>query len=132
MTLIQIKYLGGFRTKCTHPTGAVVETDAPNQKAERFSPTDLVATGIGSCMMTMMALKAQSLSIDLKEMSAEVEKQMANDPKRAIEKIVVRLRSTFTPNSEEQKVLEQAAIDCPAHLSVHANVKVEIDFIWGL
>lgn len=132
---MKIKYMGGFKTEVRHESGAVIQTDAPKDNfgsGELFSPTDLFAASLGSCALTLIAIAAKKLRIDLGTLSAEVEKEMAQTPKRRIGKIVVRIRSSFFPNSEQQKVLEQAAIDCPVHLSLHKNVSVELDFIWGL
>lgn len=121
--------------KCTHPSGAIIETDAPKDiqgKGEEFSPTDLFAVSVGSCMLTLMSIRANQLGIELKGMTAEVEKQMAAAPKRKVGKIIIRIRSSYSPDQSTQSKLEQAAIDCPVHLSLHPDVKIELDFIWGL
>ena len=83
-------------------------------------------------MLTLMNIRANQLGIELKGMTAEVEKQMAISPKRKIGKIVVRIQTAYSPDSLTQTKLEQAAIDCPVHLSLHPDVKIEVDFVWGL
>ena len=81
-----VVYNGELRTTCTHlQSGSSFETDAPvdnNGKGERFSPTDLLATSLATCMLTVMGIKARSLGMDLQEMKAEVLKQMKTEPRR--------------------------------------------------
>src|SRR3954463_11838504 len=81
-----VVYDGNLRTVATHlQSGTVIETDAPvdNQgKGERFSPSDLVATALGSCMMTIMGIKARDMNVDLKGTRIEIEKIMKSDPRR--------------------------------------------------
>ena len=135
MTKMKVQYLGDLHTECTHESGAKIQTDAPKDiqgKGEEFSPTDLFAVSVASCMLTLMSIIGNKLGIELKGMKAEVEKQMVTVPKRRVGKIIIRIRSSFSPTSDVQKKLEQAAFDCPAHLSLHPDIKVEIDFIWGL
>lgn len=135
MTSTKIEYLGQLRTKCKNSSGVEIETDGPKEiqgRGEAFSPTDLFAVSIGSCMLTLMSVRANQLGIELKGMTAEVDKKMAISPKRRVGKVIIRIRSSYSPDSVTQKELEQAAIDCPVHLSLHPDVKVEIDFVWGL
>ncbi|MBD0367064.1 MAG: OsmC family protein, partial [Flavisolibacter sp.] len=81
-----VLYTGDLRTYCTHrQSSSGFETDAPvdNQgKGERFSPTDLLATSLATCMLTVMGIKAKSMNLDLKGMKADVEKKMKADPRR--------------------------------------------------
>lgn len=134
MTKIKVIYKGDLRTEAFHESGSIVETDAPkdNQgKGERFSPTDLFALSLASCMLTLMGIGARKLAIDLKGATAEVEKEMASSP-RKIGKLVVRIRSSQNPPAEARAKLEEMALTCPVHASLHPSIKLEIDFVWGL
>ena len=123
----QIIYKGDLRTTATHlQSGTVIETDAPtdNQgKGEKFSPTDLMATALGTCMITTMAIKARTMDIQLDGTLLKVSKIMASDPRR-IGKIVVHL--FFPPElliDEKQKdILERTARTCPVERTLHPNV----------
>ena len=135
MTKMKVLYLGDLHTECTHESGAKIQTDAPKDnmgKGESFSPTDLFALSLGSCMVTLMAMQGKKLGVDLKGMTAEVEKEMAVSGSRRIGKIRVRIRSQELPNPLAREKLERAALDCPVHHSLHPDIKVEIDFVWGL
>jgi len=131
---MKILYQGHLHTQSTHESGAVLETDAPKDnhgKGECFSPTDLLAVSLGTCMLTLMGITAEKLGLDLKGATAEVEKEMASSPRR-IGRLVVRIRSRLSPNPEERVKLEQAALGCPVKASLHPDIKLDIDFVWGL
>lgn len=135
MTKMKVVYQGDLHTECTHESGAKIATDAPKDnmgKGEAFSPTDLFAVSLGSCMLTIMGVAANKLGIDLKGATAEVEKEMASIPHRRVGKIIVRIRSSLSPNQLEREKLEKAAMSCPVHHSLHPEIKLEIDFVWGL
>lgn len=135
MTKMKVEYLGRLHTKCKHESGAEIETDAPKDnggKGELFSPTDLMAASLGSCMLTLMALAAVKLGVDLTDASAEVEKQMAPGSPRRLGKITVRIRSSLSFDAQVREKLEKAAIDCPVHHSLHPSIKLEIGFTWGI
>jgi len=135
MTKMKVLYLGDLHTECTHESGAKIETDAPKDnrgKGEAFSPTDLFALSLGSCMVTLMAIHSKKLGIELKGMTAEVEKEMSLLGQRRVSKIIVRLRSSHLPNPLVREKLEKAALECPVHHSLHPDIKVEVDFVWGL
>ena len=131
----QIIYKGDLRTTATHlQSGTVIETDAPtdNQgKGEKFSPTDLMATALGTCMITTMAIKARTMDIQLDGTLLKVSKIMASDPRR-IGKIVVHL--FFPPElliDEKQKdILERTARTCPVERTLHPNVELDMQFNW--
>lgn len=136
MTKIRVQYLGDLRTECTHlESGAKILTDAPKDnegKGAMFSPTDLLAASLASCMLTLMGIVARKNGFDLSEASAEVEKQMVTAPKRRIGKMIVRIRCPHLPPPQIREKLEQAALQCPVHTSLHPDVSQEIDFVWGL
>lgn len=127
-------YLGDLHTECTHLSGAKIETDAPkdNQgKGEAFSPTDLFAASLVTCMLTLMGIAARKLGVELKGTTADFEKEMAFSPRR-VGKITVRFRSSFSPSPEVQEKLERAALECPVHHSLHPDIQVSVDFAWGI
>ncbi|HMH33470.1 MAG TPA: OsmC family protein [Puia sp.] len=129
-------YEGELRTVATHlQSGTVIETDAPtdNQgRGECFSPTDLVATALGSCMMTIMGVKARDMDMDLRGVSIGIQKIMTSDPRR-----IAGIHLTFNfPKSlqvdEKQKlILERAARTCPVIYSIHPDIDVQVSFEWS-
>jgi putative redox protein len=131
----QIIYKGGLRTMATHlQSGTIIETDAPtdNQgKGERFSPTDLVAVALGTCMVTTMAIKARTMDIQLDDTRIEVTKIMVSDPRR-IGKIVVHLFFPDTLNLDEKtkEILERTARTCPVERTLHPDVELDMQFNW--
>ena len=130
-----VVYEGNLRTVCTHEkSGSIIETDAPpdNQGlGERFSPTDMVATALGTCMLTIMGIKARDMNLDIKGIKIDVEKIMKADPRR-----IGGINLTFHfPDSlqvdEKQKtVLERAANTCPVMYSIHPDIVVNVTFNW--
>ena len=135
MTKMKARYLGDLHTECVHESGARIETDAPKDnegKGMAFSPTDLFAASLATCMLTLMGIHARKVGVDLKGASAEVEKEMVNAPHRRIGKLIVRIRSSLSPNAQVREKLEKAALECPVHHSLHPDIKVEVDFVWGL
>ena len=131
----QIIYEGDLRTSATHlQSGTVIETDAPtdNQgKGEKFSPTDLMATALGTCMITTLAIKARTMDIQLDGTLLEITKIMVSDPRR-IGKIIVHL--FFPPElllDEKQKdILERTARTCPVERTLHPDVELDMQFNW--
>jgi uncharacterized OsmC-like protein len=130
----KITYLGQLRTESVHlQSGATILSDAPkdNQgQGAAFSPTDLVANALGSCMMTIMGIKARDLAIDLEGTTLEVTKVMQSEP-RKIGAIHIQIYSAFQPNEKEQVLLERAAYTCPVFLSLHPELEKSIVFYWG-
>ena len=128
-------YDGSLRTIATHlQSGTTIETDAPldNQgKAERFSPSDLVATALGSCMLTIMGIKARDSNIDLVGTKIEIEKIMKSEPRR-----IGGINLTFSfPDSlvlaeKERTILERAAHTCPVIYSINPEIEVKVLFNW--
>lgn len=136
MTHIVSKYLGDLRTLCTHESsGQTLQTDAPvdnHGKGEYFSPTDLLATALGSCMLTLMGIAAKNQQIDITGANATVEKIMSTTPPRRIAclRVVINIPASFT--LEIQEKLEMAALACPVHESLHPDIQQEITFNWGI
>ncbi|WP_153801080.1 OsmC family protein [Foetidibacter luteolus] len=131
----QIIYKGNLRTEATHlQSNTVIETDAPvdNQgNGERFSPTDIVSTALGSCMLTIMGIKARDMQVNLDGTQIGITKIMASDPRRISG---VKLVFDFTDNTvvdEKQKaILERAALTCPVAKSIHPDIEVDVTFNW--
>ncbi len=135
MVSIQLEYQGDLHCKATHgPSGVELSTDAPkdNQgRGESFSPTDLVATALGSCMLTIMGIAARTLNIDISGATATVEKEMTPTPPRKIERLTVKIRVPHAPSAADREKLERAAHTCPVHKSLHPDVQIPIEFTWG-
>lgn len=131
----KVTYNGGLRTECTHlKSGDSFVTDAPtdnNGLGQAFSPTDTVATGLASCILTMMGIKANGLEVDLKHSMAEVTKYMASSPRR-ISKIEVKLSLPSNISEKNRKILIHTANTCPVHHSLHPDIEKEILFNWTL
>ena len=129
----KITYKGGLRTKALHiQSGNSIVTDAPidNQgKGEAFSPTDLVATALASCMLTIMGIVAERNSIELKGTTAEVEKIMGTMPRKISE---IKIKILFNKNFDKKtkRKLESAALACPVSNSLNKNLEESIKFIY--
>lgn len=131
-----VVYDGDLRTVCTHlRSGTIIETDAPvdNQgKGERFSPSDLVATALGSCMLTIMGIKARDLNIDLKGVKIEIEKLMEVNPRRIGGiNLTFHFPETLALSEKHRTILENAAHTCPVIYSIHPDIKVNARFNWN-
>jgi putative redox protein len=130
-----IVYNGQLRTTCTHlRSGNNFETDAPvdnNGKGERFSPTDLMATSLGTCMLTVMGIKARNLGFDLDGMEIEVEKIMKAEPRRVGGiNLFFHIPGNLTKIEEQtKKLLKRIAETCPVMKSIHPDIDVNIH--WG-
>jgi putative redox protein len=135
MVSIQVEYQGDLHCKATHgPSGTQLSTDAPkdNQgRGESFSPTDLVATALVTCMLTTMGIAARNSKIEIAGATASVDKQMTAAPPRKIQRLSVRIQMPRALSAEDQKKLEHAAKTCPVARSLHADVEVPIEFTWG-
>lgn len=133
MPTSKITYVGELRTTCVHlQSGTQILTDAPTDnhgKGEAFSPTDLVATALGSCMVSIMAIKTKDLDLDLKDSTLSVTKIMQAEPRR-ISKIIVALDMTIETSEKNKTILERAAMTCPVLLSLHPDIEKEVTFNW--
>ena len=132
MTLV---YEGGLHSLATHgPSGAQVATDAPvdNQgRGEAFSPTDLLATALASCMLTTMGIVAQREGWVMDGARARVEKHMVVEPKRRIGRLVVELSMPAGLPTQSRGRLESTARGCPVALSVHEGVDIDLRIEWA-
>lgn len=134
MVKVSIDYVGGLHCVATHgPSKSTLETDAPvdnNGKGERFSPTDLVGTALGTCMSTVMGIVAERNGIDLKGMHVDVVKEMSSDSPRRIRKLSVDIHIPLPADHPKRDLLERAALGCPVHHSLHPDVEKPINFHW--
>lgn len=135
MVEIDIAYEGSLRTTAIHePSGARLITDAPkdNQgEGQSFSPTDLVATALGTCMLTIMGIAARTHQIDLAGATVRVQKEMTAQPPRRIAKLTVDLTIPRPTTPEQQRRLRDAAMNCPVHKSLHPDVEIPVNFHFG-
>ncbi|MBA5629727.1 OsmC family protein [Moheibacter lacus] len=131
----KIIYKGDLRTEMTHlQSGTIVETDAPtdnNGKGERFSPTDLVATALGSCMLTIMGIAGNTHNINIEGTEVDITKIMTSAP-RKIGEIIVKLtmKGQDSYSDKEKAILENAALTCPVFLTLSEDVKKTVEFVW--
>ena len=134
MVEISIRYLGGLRSEAMHgPSGSVLVTDAPvdnEGKGESFSPTDLAATSLGTCMLTIMGIAARRLGVDLGETTVKVVKEMTSQPPRRIARLTVVFTIPLAASHEKREMLENAARSCPVHLSLHPDMEQVMRFDW--
>ena len=134
MVQINIVYQGELRCLATHvPSGTEILMDAPKDnhgKGESFSPTDLVGTALGACMLTIMGIAAQNMKVDLKGTKVSVIKEMTAIPVRRIAKLAVRIEIPVSLEEEQKQKLMKAAMTCPVHQSLHPDIEMPIDFIW--
>ncbi|HWB08559.1 MAG TPA: OsmC family protein [Pirellulales bacterium] len=135
MVQINIAYRDQLHCEAEHgPSGAKLATDAPKDnhgKGETFSPTDLVATALGTCMLTVMGIVAQRHNIPMEGVKASVGKEMATSPVRRIGRLTVEIHVPGDLPPEQRKLLENAAHTCPVHKSLHPDIDIPVNFRWG-
>lgn len=136
MNTATITYQSNLRTSCQHiKSGATFITDAPtdnNGKGEAFSPTDTIASALGSCMLTVMGIKAQTMEgVTIEGATALVTKTMSSNPRR-ISKIEVVLKFPVKLEPKTQKILENTGNTCPVHYSIHPDIEKVITYHWGI
>lgn len=136
MATSKVLYLGDLRTSAEHiRSGEKIITDAPidnNGKGEAFSPTDLAATSLASCAITIMGIMANREALDLSGSKAGVTKIMSEDLPRRIAKVHIKF-SMITPHflpEDQQRKYERAAKTCPVSLSLHPDIEQVFDFTW--
>lgn len=133
MVSISIEYTGDLHCNATHgPSGTILATDAPldNQgKGESFSPTDLVATALGTCIATTMAIVAERHGVELKGMTVQVSKEMADAPRR-IGRLTTEVHVPLPADHPQRELLEKTALGCPVHRSLAAEMERPTQFFW--
>jgi putative redox protein len=132
---INILYRGQLHCEAIHDgSRAMIQTDAPldnRGKGEAFSPTDLVAAALGTCIMTVMGLAAQDMEVDLEGASARVDKVMAASPSRRIGSLSVHVDIPAKVPADIRVKLEKVALTCPVKPSLHPDVILNISFCWA-
>ena len=135
MVEMQLTYEGALHTTAQHgPSGARLATDAPvdNQgKGEAFSPTDLLATSLASCMLTTMAILAEREGWRIDGAKARVEKHMVLEPTRRVGRVVVELELPAGLPDAARGALEQSARGCPVAASMHPDVGLDLMLRWS-
>lgn len=129
----KVTYLGELRTSSIHiQSGTEILSDAPTDnhgKGEAFSPTDLLANALGSCMVSIMAIKSKDLHLNLEGSSVEVTKIMQTEP-RKIAKIIIVMNMSVSVDQRAKLILERSAMTCPVLLSLHPDIVKEVTFNW--
>jgi len=131
----KVIYKENLRTEMIHlKSGSTIETDAPidnNGKGERFSPTDLVASALASCMLTVMGIKARDLNIVLDGTEASVTKIMGTEPRRIVGiDLVIQFPASISADDKQKTILERTALTCPVQFSIHPDITCNISFNW--
>jgi putative redox protein len=130
-----IVYQGNLRTQANHvKSGEVFITDAPvdnNGKGEAFSPTDILATSLAACAITIMGIAANTHGIDIDGTRADILKHMASDPRRVSGVDITFYMPERTYNKKEKAILEKAALTCPVAKSLHPDILQNLTFIWN-
>jgi len=126
MATSKVTYLGELRTLSIHlQSGSEIISDAPidnNGKGAAFSPTDMVANSLATCMLTVMGIKARDLEVDFSGSTAEVTKVMAADPRR-ISEIHITFQMNLVADEKTKTILERTGMTCPVHYSLHPDIK---------
>jgi len=134
MVKITGEYQGDLHCTAEHaPSKRTLETDAPtdNQgRGETFSPTDLVATALGTCILTTMAIAARRVGVDLKGARFEVTKEMSTDTPRRIARLVSHIWLPVPKSADKNGLLDRAAHTCPVHQSLHPSLDAPVELHW--
>jgi putative redox protein len=133
MVRIDTEYIGDLHCEAEHgPSGVTLTTDAPTDNHGRgasFSPTDLVATALGTCIATILGIQADKHGLDLTGIEITVEKEMASDPRR-IDSLRTEVRMPTALDEQTRARLERAARHCPVDESIHPDIDAPITFHW--
>ena len=128
-----VSYLGNLRTESVHiSSNEKIVTDAPtdnNGKGEAFSPTDLVASSLSSCILTVIGIVSKQIRYDLTKTTSSVKKIMGDKPRRIVE-IEVKIKFSQSTDSKTKSIIERTALNCPVAKSLHPDIKQNISFVW--
>ncbi|MBK1834101.1 OsmC family protein [Roseibacillus ishigakijimensis] len=134
MVEVTIDYKGDLHCEAHHgPSNSTLATDAPvdNQgRGEAFSPTDLVATALGTCMATIMGITARRKELSLAGLQIKVAKEMSSDSPRRITRLAVTIAMPLPADHPEARLLINSALTCPVHQSIHPDIEVPIEWRW--
>lgn len=132
MVEIFVEYEGELRTEAVHgPSGTKLRTDAPKDnhgRGESFSPTDLLATSLGSCMLSIMGIRARSQDLRIEGTRLSVTKEMVADPERRVGRLNVIVDMVAGLSEEQRELLEDAALTCPVAMSLNPEILVGAEF----
>ena len=128
-----VSYLGNLRTESIHvSSNDKIVTDAPvdnNGKGEAFSPTDLVASSLSSCILTVIGIVSKQIRYDLTNTTSSVKKIMGDNPRRIVE-IEVKIKFSQSTDFKTKSIIEKTALNCPVAKSLHPDIKQKISFVW--
>ena len=134
MVEIKLSYEGDLHCSAIHgPSGNILVTDAPvdnNGRGQAFSPTDLLATALGSCMATVIGIVAKRKEIAVEGMAVTVRKFMSDDQPRRVKRLELDLVMPLPASHPDRKLLESAARGCPVHHSIHPDIEVVMNWTW--
>lgn len=134
MATVSAKYIGDLRMECVHnQSGTKIVTDAPSDnqgKGESFSPTDLCATALGTCAMTIIGIYAKNHGVDVTGAEVEITKTMSADPRRIGKIEAVFKMPARSYSAKEKTSIERCVHSCPVHLTLHPDVEQVFTFIW--
>ncbi|MVN76288.1 OsmC family peroxiredoxin [Hymenobacter sp. HMF4947] len=134
-TTATARYEGHLRTEATHTaSGTIIQTDAPvdnHGRGEAFSPTDLVGTALGTCILTTMAIVAERHQVDLVGSTFTMEKIMSSDAPRRIAQLTVELHLPAALSPANRALMERTAHTCPVALSLNPEIKQEVRFVYA-
>jgi uncharacterized OsmC-like protein len=134
MVHVDVRYSGKLRCQAVHkPSGNAIQTDAPVDNhglGESFSPTDLVATAMASCMATIMGIVADRNGVDLSGLKVGIDKSMSATPPRRISRLAVKIEMPIPQDHPNAEMLANAALACPVHKSLHPDIDVPIQWVW--
>jgi uncharacterized OsmC-like protein len=129
-----VTYDSNLRTTCLHlQSGFSFETDAPSDnkgQGARFSPTDLIATGLGACLITTMGIKAESMDLKLDGAKVDVTKVMMSDPRRIGKIVIAVTMPALNLDDHTKEILEKVGRTCPVERSLHPDLELDISFTW--
>ncbi len=129
-----VTYDANLRTTCLHlQSGSSFETDAPSDnkgQGARFSPTDLIATGLGACLITTMGIKAETMDIKLDGAKVDVTKVMMSEPRRIGKIIIAVTMPALNLDDKAKEILERVGRTCPVERSLHPDMELDISFQW--
>ena len=132
MTKVKCSYLGDLNCEAIHlQSGTLIKTDAPLDhcgKGESFSPTDLLATSLGTCLLTIMAIKAKSKRIDMEGIYLNIEKHMTHNNERKIKKLIIDIFIPESTSNETINFLKKASQDCPVTRNLSQEIDIKISW----
>jgi len=135
MVEMKVEYQGELRSTATHgPSKTKLNTDAPVDnmgKGESFSPTDLLATSLTTCMVTTMAIAARKANIDIGHPTAKVIKEMTAVPTRRVARLPIEITVSADLSEDDRQRMRNAALTCPVARSIHPDIDVPVTFYWG-